>query len=142
MTVLKLSAEDVIARDIVGRAFLHEQGQFVCRGYVASFMVEGDYWTLKVRDVEFLDKMAMAWRHDTGMDQYGGSLSTHCSFEEDTIDGVISLSGYGMVVHVAPACDNPWGEVDWPELDGYEGGPMEGGPLSKREKKKRRKQRR
>ncbi|WP_286828980.1 MULTISPECIES: hypothetical protein [Kordiimonas] len=138
MTFVKLSAEDVIARDIVGRPFLHEQGQFVCRGYVADFTVEGDYWTLKVRDVECLDKMAGQWRHDTDADEYGGSLSQYCSFVEDTIDDIICLSGYGMEINVGPECDSPWSEIDWPELDGYEGGPMTG-RLSKRDKKKRRK---
>ncbi len=142
MTVSKLSAEDVIAQNIVGRPFLHEQGNCVCRGYVAGFSTEGDHWTLAVSDVEYLDKWTDEWRHDATDDEYGGSLSAHSSFEEDTADGILTISGYGMVVYVGPDCDSPWSEIDWPELDGYDGGPMEGGPLSKREKKKRRKQRR
>lgn len=136
----KLDAEEVQALGLEGRAFLHEQGQAVCRGYVAAFNLDKTHWALDVRDVEYLDKLTGQWRQDAATDTYGGALAMHCSFEVDEVEGIVSLHGYGMVVHIAPEAEHPWQDIDWPELDGYEGGPMEG-RLTKRGKKKRRKQR-
>ena len=125
MTVNKLSPEDIADFPLSGRPFLHEQGQSVCRGFVVDFQIEDGSWTVTVRDVEYLDKLTGQWHREVDRDEYGDTLSNHASFEEDTEDNMICLTGYGIVIYVAPACDSPWQMVEWPELDGYEGGVMD-----------------
>jgi len=139
-----LTLEAVAALDLGGRPFLHEQGQYIGRGFVTGLMLEDNRWTLEIRDVERLNKRIDVWEPDTVYNSddeytYGGMVSP-TTFE--TIqNGMISIHGYGMIVHIAPQCENPWVDIDWPELDAFEGGPLDLTGLSKRERKKQLKRR-
>lgn len=117
-----LSLADLAAMELKGRCFLHEQGRYTGRGFVSGFELETDRWDMQVRDIERYDSTSRAWAADRASDEY---CSTVDPDEAATIDadGIISLSGYGMVVHIAPAGQG-WSQVNWPETDSYPGGPM------------------
>lgn len=139
-----LTPEAVLKLDLAGRPFLHEQGQYMGRGYVVDLLIEDDHWTLSIRDAEMLDKWTGEWKPDMQKDDffadtYGGKVSP-TSFEASP-DGMISIQGYASIVHIAPLSDNPWVDIDWPELDDFEGGPLDLTGLSNRERKKRLKRR-
>lgn len=139
-----LTLEAVLALNLGGRPYLHEQGQYIGRGIVAGLSIDDDRWTLRIRDVEKLDKWTNVWNPDAWHDEdgeitYGGPVSP--TTFENTGDGMISIHGYASIVHIAPPCENPWVEIDWPELDAFEGGPLDLTGLSKREQKKRLKRR-
>ena len=113
---------DLAVVDLVGRCFLHEQGRYTGRGFVSGFELEPDRWDIQVRDIERYDSTSRIWAADRASDEY---CSTVGPYDAATVDAgdIISLSGYGMVVHIAPAGQR-WSQVNWPETDGYPGGPM------------------
>ena len=107
---------------MVGRSFLHQQGATVCRGFVEKLTVGDDSWELIIRDIEYLDRTDHSWTLKLNRGDYGGSLDYSTFYLH--ADGRIEISGYGMVIHVAPKLSEPWTEYHWPELDNYPGGPM------------------
>lgn len=117
-----LSLADLAAMELKGRCFLHEQGRYTGRDFVSGFELETDRWDMQVRDIERYDSANRTWAADRASDEY---CSTVGPYDAATInaEGIISLSGYGMVVHIAPAGQG-WSQVNWPETDGYPGGPM------------------
>ncbi len=125
MTPETLSAAQARSLDITGLAFLHEQGSTVTRGFVVALEVDAGSWTLRLRDVEALNKSAGGWEPEADVEEYRGHVGENTFVRYD--DGMLEISGYGMVTHVAPATADPWVDIDWPELDGYDGGPMSRG---------------
>lgn len=122
--IQKLTPETMEGLPLQGRAFLHQQGSTICRGYVERFYLTGDSWRLELRNVEAFDWNASEWRHEYEKDEYGGTIAPHSRFELDTDDGILSIYGYGAETHIGPECASPWSEIDWPETDSYPGGPM------------------
>ncbi|MEP5766111.1 MAG: hypothetical protein ABJ308_16050 [Halieaceae bacterium] len=107
--------------DLTGRPFLHEQGNVVLRGFVKSFEITDEYWTMIGGNGELLDKDTYTWVTD-GEDSFGGNLDSTYSEIDD--DGMIDITCYGSQYYIAVRQDSPWSDTDWPELDGYPGGPM------------------
>jgi hypothetical protein len=120
--------------DLADRPFLHEQGQSICRGFVSRLSISDDYWTLDIRDVEFLNKSKGTWQFDRETDTYGGTVAANTV--EVAPDGFVCIQGYAMVVHIAPLTENPWQNINWPELDAWPGGPMDTSGLTKKQLKK------
>ena len=135
-----ISLEILKEYDLVGRPYLHEQGQYVGRGFVESLTVEDGRWTLAIRDIEYLNKSDETWRFDEDKDEYSGDCE-RTTFR-DTSLGFFTISGYGAEVYIGPHTKAPWVEIDWPELDGFGGGPMDLSGLTKRELRKLKKRRR
>jgi hypothetical protein len=125
---------DIEGLDVAERPFLHEQGQYVGRGYVVSVSVDDGRWTLKLRDVERLRKSEGVWVPENVFDEFSGPLER--TQVTGPSKGFITITGYGSEIILGPRAPDPWLEIDWPELDGYPGGPMGLSGLSKRERKK------
>lgn len=134
-----LSLDVLLQLDLSNRPFLHEQGQYICRGYVVSLNLDDDRWTLNVRDIDYLRKSDGSWQPDCGKDSYSGNIGPN-SFR-GVAEGLLTIMDHGLEIHIGPASDQPWSDIDWPELDALPGGFMDAGAFSKREKKKRRKKR-
>jgi len=117
-----LTPQQACDLDLTGRSFLHQQGRTVCRGVVESLAIEDGQWQLQVRDVEYLDRDTRQWVLKRSQDTYDSMLGDSGFYLYP--DGRLEISGYGMVVHVAPAVADPWMAYDWPSTDGYPGGPM------------------
>lgn len=116
---------------LTDRPFLHEQGQYICRGFVSRLIISDDSWTLKIRDIETLNKSNGSWQFDGEVDEYSGTIAPDTF--EITTNGFICIHGYGMEVHIAPLTSDPWQNINWPELDAYAGGPMDTSGLTKKQ---------
>jgi hypothetical protein len=125
---------DLEGLDVADRPFLHEQGQYVGRGFAVSLSIAEGRWTLQLRDIERLRKAEGTWVPDDVFDEISGPV------ERTVVTGqssdLVTISSYGGETILGPRVDDPWLEIDWPELDGFVGGPMDLGRLSKRERKK------
>jgi hypothetical protein len=139
MNSTKLTQDDLARLNITGWPFLHEQGYYICRGFVRSLMLSNSPWTLEVYAVETFQKSEQTWRPQHGEDAYSAVLETS-SFSLDPY-GQLLFSAHGMETYVGPNTQDPWSTIDWPELDGYAGGPMDLAGLSKRALKRHRKTR-
>lgn len=111
-----LPPTQLAAMDLAGRLFLHEQGAFVGRGRVSDLAIDSNRWELAVREVERLDPVTRLWSPDCDTDTYCGDIRDAHTFQFDPSTGLITISGYGLVVYIAPA-DAQWADVDWPETD-------------------------
>ena len=119
-------APEAVARlNLGGCAFLHQQGRVVCRGWVDRCVVEPGRWSLYLRSISHLDRLTRRWVKAKAKDEYGSVFSdAHSPFRRDVQTRILTISGYGMVTHIAPRGRAPWRRVDWPSTDSYPGGTM------------------